>query len=142
MRPSLRPLSPPGAYSLAPALAVASPVGARAAGAPETAGAGAAVGGTAAGAAVGDTILGVVGIRSRPDLIDRCTHEIWEIKQWDDEYAAESDLIYYLAILDGQGETDYRPGESYTFCTGSRAATLALKCPTRSPSRPSTWYPR
>jgi RHS repeat-associated protein len=61
-----------------------------------------------------NTILGAGGIRSRPDLIDRCTHEIWEIKQYDDQYAAESDLIYYLSILDGQGETDYRPGDSYT----------------------------
>jgi RHS repeat-associated protein len=61
-----------------------------------------------------NTILGVFGIPSRPDLIDRCTHEIWEIKQWDDKYDAERDLIYYLTILDNEGETDYRPGDSYT----------------------------
>jgi RHS repeat-associated protein len=59
------------------------------------------------------TILGQVGLgRSRPDLYDRCTYEVWEIKQWDDEGEALSDLAFYIATLEGAGG-DALPGVSY-----------------------------
>jgi hypothetical protein len=62
-----------------------------------------------------NTILGVFGFRSRPDLIDRCTHEVWEIKQYNDVESAYSDLIYYISILEQAGDL-YYPGAkaSYT----------------------------
>ena len=60
------------------------------------------------------TIIHIPGSgRDRPDLVDQCTGEIYEIKQDDDAASAGSDLTYYMTLLETRGGRPYHPGTIY-----------------------------